>query len=219
MKVSIVITCYNREQFISRAIRSAISQRFSRPDFEVIVVDDGSSDHSREIIDDFGEEVIPIYHSENRGLPAARNSGIKKARGRFVVHLDSDDYFHEELVNIEYLHLAMNPHWGAVSCDYFLVDAHERHLKRMDGAQHPIACGLMFRKEALIKLGLYDEAMRLYEDEDLRARYTAEHQIGHVNLPLYRYTDHGNNMTNNVEALFEYRCKFLDKHPDVNGGK
>ena len=215
MKVSIVVTCYNREQFISRAIRSALAQRFPREEFEVIVVDDGSDDHSQDIIMDFGEDVTCVFHERNLGLPAARNSGIKKARGRFVVHLDSDDYFHEQLIHVEYLHLAMNPDWGAASCDYFLVDGNERHLKRMDGLNSPIACGIMFRKESLIKLGLYDESLRLCEDEDLRARYLTENKIGHIYLPLYRYTDHGTNMTNNVDDLFEYRCKVLDKHPDL----
>jgi glycosyltransferase involved in cell wall biosynthesis len=219
MKVSIVITCYNRERFISRAIRSATSQRFPRHDFEVIVVDDGSKDHSRDIITDFGEEVISIFHPQNLGLPAARNSGIRRARGRFVVHMDSDDYFHEELIHIEYLHLALNPDWGAVSCDYFLVNTNEQHLQRMDGIKSPIACGIMFRKENLIRIGLYDESMRLCEDEELRARYTTQYTIGHVHLPLYRYTSHETNLTNNVEAMAKFRDKLREKHPELSWQK
>lgn len=219
MKVSIVITCFNRERFISRAIRSAISQRFARQDFEVIVVDDGSADHSVEIIKDFDEEVVAIYHPSNLGLPAARNAGIKRARGRFVVHMDSDDYIHDELLHLEYLHLALNPDWGAVSCDYFLVDPNERHLQRMDGMKNPIACGIMFRKENLIRIGLYDEAMQVCEDEDLRARYTEHYKIGHVHLPLYRYTNHETNMTNNTEVVAEFRQKVLEKHSKLDVGK
>ena len=211
MKVSIIVTCYNRERYVSRAIRSAISQRFPRGEFEVIVVDDGSKDHSRDIIKDFGEEVHPIFHPANRGLPAARNSGIRKARGRFIVHLDSDDYLHEELVYFEYTYLAMNPHWGAVSCDYFVVDPNERHLERKDAAENPIACGLMFRKENLIEIGLYDPKMRVCEDEELRARYSARYQIGHIQLPLYRYTRHEANLTNDVKIVARYRKKLAAK--------
>ena len=121
MIVSIIITCYNRERFIGRAIRSALNQRFPYGEYEVIVVDDGSTDHSREIIEDFGPGIVKIFHEENRGLPAARNSGIRKAKGRFVIHLDSDDYMHEELIAAEYLLLSYNS-WGAVACDYVLVD-------------------------------------------------------------------------------------------------
>jgi len=203
--VSVVITCYNRERFISRAIRSAVSQRFPRQDYEIIVVDDGSTDNSPRIIRDFGDDVIPIFFRKNRGLPAARNMGIRKARGRFVVHLDSDDYIDDELLYVEYLHLAMNPDWGAVACDYYEVDTNEAHIQRHDARKVPIACGIMFRKENLIEIGLYDERMRICEDEELRRRYEERYTIGYVHLPLYRYTKHDGNMTNDAAAVNEYR--------------
>jgi len=205
MHVSIVITCYNRERFISRAIRSALSQRYPRENFEVIVVDDGSTDNSPRIIRDYGDAIIPVFFRKNRGLPAARNMGIRKARGRFVVHLDSDDYLDDDLLQIEYLHLAMNPEWGAVACDYIEVDTNEAHILRHDAQAEPIACGIMFRKENLIEIGLYDERMRLCEDEELRRRYEARYTIGHVHLPLYRYTKHDGNLTNDFEAVNKYR--------------
>lgn len=211
MKVSIVLTCFNREKFVSRAIRSAISQRFPRNDFEVVVVDDGSTDHSREIIADFGEEIVTVFHDKNQGLSAARNSGIRRSRGRFVVHLDSDDYLHEELVYFEHAHLAMNPTWGAAACDYFIVDGNERHIERRSGYEHPIACGIMFRKEHLIQIGLYDPEMRACEDEELRARYSREFHIGLVELPLYRYTKHEGNLTNDHDLIERYRARLKEK--------
>jgi len=212
MKVSIIITCYNREHFIGRAIRSAISQNFPKNDFEIIVVDDGSKDHSREVISDFKEAVIPIFHPRNKGLPSARNSGIRQARGRFVVHVDSDDYMHQDMTYIETFHLEENPEWGAVSCDYYLVDRLERHLEKVDGYKKPIACGIMFRKENLIDIGLYDPRMRFCEDEELRLRYKQRYFIGHVNLPLYRYTKHETNMTNNDGEVQKYRKKIRLKN-------
>jgi glycosyltransferase involved in cell wall biosynthesis len=212
MRVSIIVTCYNRERFVSRAIRSAISQRFPRNDFEVIVVDDGSTDHSRNIIKDFGDEIVPIFNRKNQGLPAARNAGIRRARGRFVLHLDSDDYLHEDLIHLEQLHLAMNLNWGAVSCDYYVVDVNERHLERHSGVERPIACGIMFRKENLIKIGLYNERMRLCEDEELRVRYEQLHEIGNVALPLYRYTRHDGNLTNDIKSVEKYRRR-LSRSP------
>lgn len=213
MKVSIIITCYNRERYVGRAIRSAVSQRFPRDEFEVIVVDDGSTDHSPDVIRDFGDQVKAIFHRENQGLPSARNTGIRAAGGRFVVHLDSDDYIHEDLIHVEYLHLAMNPDWGAVGCDYFCVDDDERHLDRKSGAQEPIACGIMFRKEHLVEVGLYDPEMRMWEDEELRHRYEERHAIGHVQLPLYRYRRHDGNLTNDVHAAAHYREKLEAKRP------
>jgi len=212
MKVSIVIPCYNAEEFLARSIRSALSQRFPTGEFEVIVVDDGSTDHTAEIAQTYENEIIFVRHAENRGLPAARNTGIRKARGRYVLHLDSDDYLHTDLMYVEHLHLALNPHWGAVSCDYFLVDEYEQHIRRGSGIDEPIACGILFKKDALIQIGLYDEGMRMWEDEDLRLRFMEHFHIGHVELPLYRYTKHRHNMTNNRELGEQYRSKLRAKH-------
>lgn len=217
MKASIIITCHNREMFVSRAIRSAISQRFRRDEFEVIVVDDGSTDHSRAIIRDFGDEVIPIFHKRNRGLPIARNSGTRKARGRFVLHLDSDDYMHDDLLYMTYQHLALNPEWGAAACDYYIVDTLERQLERRSAEKHPLACGVLFRKELLMRIGLYDPAMRACEDEDLRVRFAEKFRIGHIQLPLYRYTKHNGNMTNDTEHIEHYRRKLARKQARSNG--
>jgi glycosyltransferase involved in cell wall biosynthesis len=212
MKVSIIITCYDRQMFVSRAIRCAISQRFPREDFEVVVVDDASRDHSREIIEDFGEDIVPIFLEKNAGLAAARNIGIRKARGRFVLHLDSDDYMHDELLHFAYAHLMMNPEWGAAACDYYLVDTSERHLERCSAAQKPIACGVLFRKDLLVQIGLYDPELRACEDEDLRERFSREYLIGHVALPLYRYTRHEGNLTNDGRLLERYRRRIAKKN-------
>lgn len=212
MRISIIITCFNREHFIGRAIRSAISQRFAPGQIEVIVVDDGSTDNSRAIIQDFGSAVDAVFNESNMGLPAARNLGIRRARGRFVLHLDSDDYVHEDLAYIEEMYLAHNSEWGAVCCDYMIVDEHEQHIERCSALEKPIACGIMFRKEHLIDIGLYDESLRYCEDEDLRIRFLEKYTIGHVQLPLYRYTKHRHNMTNNKDAMAHYRKSLVRKH-------
>ena len=217
MNISIIITCYNRELYVSRAIRSAVSQRFPRQDFEVIVVDDGSKDHSREIIKDFGDDVHAIFHGKNQGLSFARNTGIRKAKGRFVLHLDSDDYMHDDLLYISYLHLTMNPDWGAAACDYFLVDRSERHLERRSAARDPIACGILFRKDTLLSIGLYDPKMRVCEDEELRIRYAQKYKVGNVALPLYRYTKHETNLTSDLEAMKTARRRIAKKHAGING--
>jgi len=211
MKVSIVVTCYNRERFIGRAIRSAISQRFPKDEFEVVVVDDGSGDNSPRIIGDFGDLVVPILLPANQGLPSARNAGARHARGRYVVFLDSDDYVHEDFIYVEHLHMAMNPEWGAVACDYFEVDDLERHTKRCDAGRNPIACGIMFRLDSLVEIGLYDASMLLMEDREIRARFEQRFHVGHVRLPLYRYTRHSGNLTNDRKAVRQYRRKLAAK--------
>ena len=216
MKVSIVITCYNREKYISRSIRSALNQDFNLEDMEVIVVDDGSLDSSVKIISDYVPEITLIELNENQGLPYARNVGIRKAKGRFVLMLDSDDYLDENIVRVEYLYMSMNPTLGAVSCDYIIVDDDECHLNRSCGSSHPIACGVLFKKDALIDIGLYDEKMLLAEEVDLRSRFLQKYKIGHLAMPLYRYRKHENNITNDTKLYDKYKLKAETKSKKRN---
>lgn len=207
VKVSLIITCYNREKFIFRAIRSALNQTINKNLFEVIVVDDHSSDNSINIIETFGDKIIVIKHEKNLGLPSARNSGIKAALGRYVIHLDSDDYVHPELLKIECMFLDLNIEIGAVSCDYFEVCSDETIRIRKSGIDYPIACGIMFRKKYLIDLGLYNEEMLMCEEEELRKRFEKSFKIENIKLPLYRYTKHAENMTNDKKLHSEYKKK------------
>ena len=95
-KVSVIIPVYNVEQYLNRCIDSVLNQTYK--DFEIILVDDGSTDKSGEICDVYAEKDsrITVIHKENGGLSDARNFGIDAARGDFLTFLDSDDYFHPE---------------------------------------------------------------------------------------------------------------------------
>ena len=81
IKISIIIPIYNRDEFIGRCIRSILSQSIDRKNYEIIIIDDGSTDYSSKIYNVFADEVIIIKHKKNLGLPTALNTGIKKARG------------------------------------------------------------------------------------------------------------------------------------------
>jgi hypothetical protein len=104
--------------------------------------------------------------------------------------------------------LNSNPSWDAVSCDYIIVDDDENHIERVRGDDMPIACGVMFRTDRLFEVGLYDEKFKMREEEDLRIRFQKDHMIRNIELPLYRYRKHGNNMTKNKKAMKEF-AKFL----------
>jgi glycosyltransferase involved in cell wall biosynthesis len=212
VQVSVIITCHNYARYLSRAIRSAINQSLDKKDYEIIVVDDGSTDETRKVMKTYSGKIKPLILKENVGLAAARNEGIKSALGRFVVNLDADDYMDENLLHIEMTFLNFNPAWDAVSCDYFLVDENEKHIGRISGAEKPIACGVMFRTDLLFEVGLYDENFKLREEEDLRLRFEKKHLIRNIELPLYRYRKHDNNMTNNKKKMDEYKKALKKKH-------
>ena len=88
-EVSIIIPCYNSERFIDRTIRSVLNQSIS--EFEIIVVNDGSTDSSREIIEKINDPRIRLINTNNNGVSKARNTGLQEARGKLVLFLDSDD--------------------------------------------------------------------------------------------------------------------------------
>lgn len=216
MQVSVIITCHNYARYLSRAIRSAINQTFDRKDYEIIVVNDGSTDETRKIMSSFAGFIKQIHLEKNLGLSSARNEGIKQAIGRYVINLDADDYVDDNLLLVESIFLNFNASWDAVSCDYYLVDEDEKHIKRVSGEKNPIACGVMFRTDRLFEIGLYDENFKMREEEDLRIRFAKNHVIKNIELPLYRYRKHEKNMTNNKAEMVKYKKILKSKH---NGNK
>jgi len=217
--VSLVVAVRNQERYIGRCIRSILSQTYPRADYEVIVVNDASTDQTRFALELFENEIRLINNPERKGLPGSLNIGIRSARGRFVVRIDGDDYVHHEYLNVLSLHLALNPAIDAVACDYNLVSNNDEVIERMNCEVKPIGCGIMFRIDQLVELGLYDEEFLLHEDRDLRIRFLEKHNIHRVALPLYRYRRHDENMTNDHGAMNGYLNQLEAKHGQekVNG--
>ena len=121
--VSVVIPTYNRAQIIGRAIESVLAQTYNR--VEVVVVDDGSADGTREIVDSYGPGVTYVRQT-NAGVSAARNCGLRQARGEFIAFLDSDDVWQSWKIEAQTAALARCPSAGVVWTDMTAVDADDR---------------------------------------------------------------------------------------------
>ncbi len=212
IKVSIIITNHNYSKYLNRSIRSAFVQNYPVEKYEIIVVDDASSDWSREIIESYGRLIEAIYLDRNVGLAAARNIGIKAAKGRYVLFLDADDYLSRDMIYIESMFLDLNPEWDAVACDYYLIDDNEEIIGRNSCLEIPIACGIMFRKEKLVDIGMYDESFKMHEDKDLQIRFSKKFNLRHIELPLYRYRQHDSNLSRNEALSKRYMEKLKSKH-------
>jgi glycosyltransferase involved in cell wall biosynthesis len=210
--VSIIITAYNYERYIERAIRSCLDQSLPKSQYEVIVVNDCSTDNTHVILDNYKNELRVFNLEKNVGLSAARNFGAKKALGQFIVFLDADDYIQRDLLLIETTFLAENNTLDAVSVDYYLVDERGNHTEHVSAEKKPIACGIMFRKDLLFDVGLYDESFRAREEEDLRIRFMKKYSIYNIILPLYRYRMHDNNLTKNIIEMDKYKKQLTKKH-------
>ena len=210
--ISIIIPAHNQERYIGRCLRSVLNQTYARDNYEIIVIDDASTDRTAYALELFESEIVLIRNEEQLGLPGSLNKGIRKARGRFIIRLDGDDYVHAEYLNVLALHLDLNSHFDAVACDYLLVDDQENVLKQKNCMDDPIGCGIMFRIDHLIDIGLYDEGFLSREEEDLRIRFEKKYSIERVALPLYRYRRHDNNMTNDEERMNDFAKTLADKH-------
>jgi len=211
--VSVIVPVHNQERYIGSCLRSIISQSLERESYEIIVINDGCTDKSLEALKPYQDEIRLFSHERCLGLPAALNHGIRRAHGQFIVRVDSDDYVHAEYLKILLMHLRMNPDFDAVACDYLLIDDHTV-LSHENCESRPIGCGIMFRIEQLIDIGLYDENFLSHEDKDLRIRFLKHYKINRVALPLYRYRRHDANMTNDIEAMDAFDEAIRGKHSD-----
>ena len=213
---TVLITAYNVEKYIGRAIRSVINQSADRKSYEIIVVNDGSTDRTRFALEIFEDEIRLVNNEKRIGLPASLNRGIRMAKGQFIVRIDGDDYVHREFLSVLEMHLAMNSGMHAIACDYLLVDDDEVVLSQENCLEKPIACGIMFRIEQIIDIGLYDEDFLCHEDADLRLRFLEKYNIERVRLPLYRYRRHENNMTNDIAKVKHFKAMLDRKHNGVS---
>ena len=156
--VSVIIPVYNSDKFIGRCLRSIKKQTLDKKNYEIIVIDDCSSDFSLKEIKKHKTSQIKIFkNSQNQGLPKTLNRGIKEARGTLIVRVDSDDWVHEDFLNILSTFLFINKDLDAVSCDYALTNENEKVIKIENCIKKPIGCGIMFRLQQLFSLGFYNE--------------------------------------------------------------
>ena len=207
VQVSVIVPSYNAELYIGRCIRSLLKQSLSQEDFEIIVINDSSKDNTKNALLPFVGDIVLIENKRNLGLPSSLNKGIKKARGQFIVRVDSDDYVHVDFLKILSLHLQLNHSIDAIASDYLLVNNDQDVIKEMNCLKDPIGCGIMFRLKHLIELGLYNTKFLRREDEELMNRFKIKYNISRVAIPLYRYRRHENNITNDKKSMKKYKKK------------
>lgn len=216
-EISVIVCCHNHDKWIERCVRSLAHQEdIPAETYEIIVVNDGSTDATRAVLENisFLPRLRVIDNESNSGLPASLNIAIRRALGRYVVRVDSDDYVARRFLSLMRLFLNMNRDYQAVAVDYVKVDEFENVVERANAMTHQIACGVMFRKECLFDIGLYDESFKMREGHELRRRFEQKFRIGHLEFPLYKYRHHGANRTLNTEEVGRYNEKLVAPRRD-----
>jgi glycosyltransferase involved in cell wall biosynthesis len=210
--VSVVITTYNHGRFISDAIESVLTQTY--PSVEIVIVDDGSQDDTKEKVKQYGS--ARYIWQANSGLSAARNTGIRESRGKYIVFLDADDILYPEAVrhNVEFFE--KHPDCGFVCGSYRIVSAdrtvlfekarNEEELSYLDFlSANKIAMNatILYRRDVLIAVGGFDESIRACEDWDIYLRIAKHHRIACHGKIVAEYRRHSDNMSHNAGRMFE----------------
>lgn len=204
-KISVIITCYNLEDYISRAISSCINQTLYEGSYEIIVVDDSSTDKSWNIITSSSEmrdpDIIAIRHDVNKGVASASNTGIRAATGEYIIRVDGDDFINKNMLFVMKEILDNNQDVGFVYCDHTVVEQNKTRHFRMNTLERLLdhGAGVMFRKKHLLSLGGYNEDLRNREDYDLILRYIKNFDGYHLKLPYYRYFKRAGSLSTEIQ--------------------
>lgn len=181
-KVSVVIPAYNQADYLGQAIQSVINQTYQ--DWELIVVDDGSTDNTAKVLSRFSDARISYIYQANKGLPGARNTGIELSSGEYLAFLDSDDYYHPEKLATQVAHLARHPELGLSYASRIDVDQHGNPLWLLRAPLYtsmqelvldfPFTINdLLMRREWALKVGGFSDEFKLHsEDRDFYLRLT-----------------------------------------------
>jgi glycosyltransferase involved in cell wall biosynthesis len=238
--VSVVIPVYNGERYLAETIQSVLDQTYRH--FEVIVVDDGSTDGSAAVAQGFGEAIRYVARP-NGGVCKARNTGMAAARGAYLAFLDQDDLWLPEKLAMQVAYLERHPEIGAVYCQCeVMADVGDRERDRMSWAKFRsnlyyseaalvkndvvgimkgptlLMTATMFRTDVLRKIGGFEEAFigAGTEDLDLTLRFKAVAEVAYLPTMLARYRVHRTNSSNNDPVLLHnhgiYLRKALDRH-------
>ena len=221
MKISVVIPTYNRIALVERAIDSVLRQ--SIKPFDIIVVDDGSDDGTSEMIQKKYRS-INLVQQQNSGVSAARNNGIKHAKGDWISLLDSDDEWTEKKLENQANKLIKNPDYHFCHTNEIWirngvrVNQKKRHQKY--GGYIFDKCldicrispsSTLFKKNILEHVGWFDTQLPVCEDYDLWLRITADYKILFVDEPLIiKYGGHTDQLSQSVEGIELFRIKSLE---------
>ncbi len=221
-QVAVIIPAYNQSQYLRQAIQSVLDQTFI--DWEAVIVDDGSSDDTRNVAHSFTDSRLRYIYQENRGLSAARNTGIRSSTAPYLSFLDSDDMFLPEKLALLLDALEQQPELGMVAGQAIPVDENNQRVgKIMDTPLpqqperlllgNPLHVGsVLLRQSWQEQAGFFDESLRSYEDWDMWLRLSVLGcRMSYVNKPVSLYRFHTAQMTRIGTQMTTATFAVLDK--------
>jgi glycosyltransferase involved in cell wall biosynthesis len=229
-RVSVIIPAYNAAAFLKDALDSVLRQTYT--DWEVVLVDDGSSDNTRRV----AEAATPAFcgrlhyiYQDNQGLPPARNTAIRNAQGEFLALLDADDVWRPCRLELGVALMDRDPGLGLVhgkvarinQVGEFIEHPPSPPRKYLEGKiaghiytrrAHVLCPTALFRKACVDAVGLFDEKMRATEDRDLWFRIAEVYRVGYIEEVLADYRISPNSMSRDVQRMLTAQTQFIEKH-------
>ena len=203
--LSIIIPVYNVEKYIGRCVESCLKQDFPQDEYELLIVNDGSSDGSMEVVRQYARQTgnIRIIEQENAGLSAARNTGIKEAKGEYLWFVDSDDDIKQDVLK-QLVYRADSQRLDVLCFGINVIKENETYVYSIyaekedfvyDGVNFiskvimpASACVALYRTEFLLTNGLYFKVGIVHEDQEFTPRaYCMAKRISYINVPAYNY--------------------------------
>lgn len=227
--ISVNICCYNSEPFIKETINSVLRQTFR--DFEIIAIDDGSTDRTGEIIKAFSDSRIHYYYQQNQGLAKARNKSLSLSRGKYVALLDHDDRWLPTKLEKQVSLLERLPSIKMLYSDCYVVysDTGEKELystftkyHRGEGALKWLFFGnyiplptIVFCRETALKAKGFDPELKLAEDYDFVIKMATYGGIDYIDEPLAEYYIHATNKSRESIAMQEEELRILNNNESL----
>jgi glycosyltransferase involved in cell wall biosynthesis len=219
--VAVIIPVFNQARFLADAIKSVFAQ--TRPADEVVVVDDGSTDDPATVVAQF--QNVRLIRQDNRGLSAARNTGLRNCTTSYVVFLDSDDRLMPTALEAGLACIAARPDCAFVfgGCHHISEDGRligPDYVDSIDGDAHLafLRKGIstpsmaLFRCDCLLAENGFDETLRRTQDRDLYLRISQKYPVANHTSIVTEYRRHGQNMSSNYVEMLKEGLLVLDRH-------
>ena len=224
-EVSVIIPVYNQSKFIDKAIESVLKQSYQ--DFEIIVINDGSTDNTESMVQSFIDlRIRYIFHEKNLGISEARNTGIRNSRGKYIALLDADDEFLPEKLDMQVNLLRNEPSNVGVVCAWsFNIDENgnyisKRCLPRKEGnifedllsTNYLSVPALLIRRECFEKVGLFDSSLDGQEDWDMWIRIAKYYKFSLIKISLAKRRIHPNRISHHLGKKVVTAKSIIKKH-------
>ena len=227
--ITAVIPTHNRASFLEEAIQSVLDQDYfegKKPgeDWELLIIDDGSDDRTREIVGAFGDRVQYLYQ-DHRGVSSARNLGLSRARGAFIAYLDSDDLWNKEKLRLQMEFMESHPGANICCTEEIWIRRGRRHNPMKKHQKHsgwifdkvlPLCLlslsSALFRSSVFEEIGNFDEDLPACEDYDLGIRLAHRYPIYFLKEPLIvKRGGHPDQLSHQYWGMDRFRVKALEK--------